>query len=220
MNSKLRCLMKSEKVKRLLFYLIVIAVTVFLDQITKYITAKSGKSFRLVSDLLMIVPVKNNGMAFGMLGEWKHAQTFFIVFTIIILILVTIYLVKTKNNSKTLHSAIALLIGGTLGNFIDRVIWREVRDFIALDLRIPILQFNCNVADIFITAGAVVLFAYLLFVDKDAIFRKKKKVVSVDASIEKDTENSDEQNGENSDKIQENTVVKDNGDTEKNEDNL
>lgn len=217
MNSKLRCLMKSEKVKRLLFYLAVIFVTVFLDQITKYITAKSGKSFQIVSDLLMVVPVKNNGMAFGMLGEWKHAQAFFIAFTIIILILVTIFLVKTKNHSKTLHSAIALLIGGTLGNFIDRVIWREVRDFIALDLRIPILQFNCNVADIFITAGAVVLFVYLLFIDKDAIFRKK---TSADASIEEKVDNSDEQKAENCDKIQENTVMKNNGDTEKNEDNL
>lgn len=214
MNSKIRCLMKSEKVKRLLFYLIVIAVTVFLDQITKYVTTKSGKSFSIVSDLLMIIPVKNDGMAFGMLGEWKYAQTFFIVFTIIILLLVTFYLVKTKNHSKTLHSAIALLIGGTLGNFIDRVIWREVRDFIALDLRIAILQFNCNVADIFITAGAVVLFVYLLFIDKDAIFRKKA------SKTKKTVENTNEKKEENSDNTQENTALKDNGGTEKNENNM
>lgn len=215
MNSKKPCLMKSEKVKRLLFYLTVIAVTVFLDQITKYVTTKSGKSFSIVSDLLMVIPVKNDGMAFGMLGEWKYAQTFFIVFTIIILALVTFFVVTTKNTSKTLHSAIALLIGGTLGNFIDRVIWREVRDFLALDLRIAILQFNCNVADIFITAGAVVLFVYLLFVDKDAILRKKNK-----NSENSKSENSGEEKTQNCDNSNENTVLKNNVEADRNEDSL
>ena len=174
MNSKLQCLKNSGKIKRYVFYVIVIAVSVFLDQITKYVTAKSGKSYKIISDLLQIIPVKNNGMAFGMLGGWKYAQAFFITFTIITLALVGVYVVKTNNNDKTLHWAISLLIGGTIGNFIDRVIWREVRDFLALDLRIAILQFNCNVADIVITVGAVLLFVYFLFLDKDALLKNKK----------------------------------------------
>lgn len=176
MNSKLQCLKNSGKIKRYVFYVIVIAVSVFLDQITKYVTAKSGKSYKIVSDLLQIIPVKNNGMAFGMLGGWKYAQAFFITFTIIILALVGVYVVKTNNNDKTLHWAISLLMGGTIGNFIDRVIWREVRDFLALDLRISLLQFNCNVADIVITVGAVLLFVYFLFLDKEALFKNKKAV--------------------------------------------
>ena len=200
MNSKLQCLKNSGKIKRYVFYVIVIAVSVFLDQITKYVTAKSGKSYKIVYDILQIIPVKNNGMAFGMLGGWKYAQAFFITFTIIILALVGVYVVKTNNNDKTLHWAISLLIGGTLGNFIDRVIWREVRDFLALDLRIAILQFNCNVADIIITIGAVLLFVYFLFLDKEALFKNKKttkqeaqnitdvKADTITESVEENTE--------------------------------
>lgn len=85
----------------------------------------------------------------------------------------------------------------------------------ALDLRIAVLQFNCNVADIFITAGAVVLFVYLLFVDGDAILRKKDK-----SSDSVKSEKLEEEKTQNCDNSNENTILKNNAETDKNEDSL
>ncbi len=158
-----------------LLYTAIIVGTVFLDQITKLI-AEKGTGFSVVSDLLQISPTRNKGMAFGMLSEWKYAQLLFNILTIIILLLVVVFLLKTTNRSKTLHISIAFMVGGTLGNYIDRLALKEVRDFILLDLRVPILQFNCNLADVFITVGAVLFIIYCLFIDKDAIFKKKKQL--------------------------------------------
>lgn len=174
MNSKQKCSKKSEKIIRLVITFSIIIIAIFLDQITKILTHKSGKSYSILSDYLAIIPVYNTGMAFGMLGDWKYAQGMFKVLTIIILIAVAIYIFWTNNNNLLLHLSIAFLVGGTIGNFIDRVAYEKVRDFMALDLRIPILQFNCNVADIFITIGAVLLFIYILFVDESAPFKKRK----------------------------------------------
>ena len=138
----------------IILYTAIILGTVIIDQVTKIIT-DNGESFSIVSDLLRIEPVRNPGMAFGMLSDWKHAQLMFSIVTVIILVLVVVFLFKTTNRSKTLHTAIAFMVGGTLGNFIDRLALKEVRDFLALDLRIQILQFNCNIADLFITVEAV-----------------------------------------------------------------
>lgn len=157
----------------ILLYTAIIVGTVVIDQVTKII-ADNGASFSVVSDLLRVEPARNPGMAFGMLSDWKYAQLMFCIITVIILALVVVFLFKTKNRSKTLHTAIAFMVGGTLGNFIDRLALKEVRDFLALDLRIQILQFNCNMADVFITVGAVLFIVYCLFIDKDAIFKRKK----------------------------------------------
>ena len=158
----------------IILYTAIIVGTVVVDQLTKWL-AERGTSFSVVSDLLQVEPTRNRGMAFGMLSDWEHAQTLFNILTVIILCLVVVFLFKTTNRSKTLHTAIAFMVGGTLGNYIDRLALKEVRDFILLDLRIPILQFNCNPADVFITVGAVLFVIYCLFIDKDALLRKKKK---------------------------------------------
>ena len=109
-------------------YTAIIIGTILIDQICKYI-AEKGASFSVVSDLLQVSPTRNKGMAFGMLSEWKYAQLLFNILTIVILILVAIFLLKTTNKSKTLHASIAFMIGGTLGNYIDRLALKEVRDF-------------------------------------------------------------------------------------------
>jgi lipoprotein signal peptidase len=174
MNSKQKCSKKSEKIVRLIVTFSIILFAVFLDQTTKILTHKSGKSYSILSDYLAVIPVYNPGMAFGMLGDWKYAKSMFKVLTIILLVIVGLYVFWTNNNNYLLHISISFLVGGTIGNFIDRVKDGKVKDFLALDLRIPILQFNCNVADIFITIGAVLLFIYILFVDPNAPFKKRK----------------------------------------------
>ena len=75
-----------------------------------------------------------------------------------------------KRGSKWLNVTIAIIIAGALGNFIDRLALKGVRDFIYVTFFA-----NFNVADIAITVGAIMLVVYVLFLDKDALFKIKKK---------------------------------------------
>lgn len=157
-----------------ILYTAIISGCVIIDQLTKLLASK-GASFKVIGSLLGVEYVENRGMAYGMLGSWRYSQVFFIILTIAILCLVLVFLFKTKNRNKSLHVAIAFIVGGTLGNFIDRLALNYVRDFILLDLKVQFLQFNCNPADVFITIGAVLFVVYCLFLDKEAIFRKRVK---------------------------------------------
>ena len=63
-----------------------------------------------------------------------------------------------------------MIMGGAVGNFIDRLALKSVRDFIY-----PHFFANFNVADAFICVGAFLLVLYYLFFDEDAIFKRKSK---------------------------------------------
>ena len=158
----------------IILYTAIILGSVVVDQLTKFL-AQNGESFRVLGSVLGVKYIENRGMAYGMLGDWKYAQTFFIIMTAVLLVCGLLFLIKTKNRSKCFHTSIAFIIGGTLGNFIDRIALNYVRDFIELDLKLPLLQFNCNPADVFITIGAVLFVVYFLFVDKEAVFKAKKR---------------------------------------------
>lgn len=157
-----------------ILYTAIIVGCVVVDQITKML-AQNGYSFNVLGSFLGVKYVENRGMAYGILADWKYSQVLFCIMTILILIVGLVILLKIKNRNKCFHTAVAFIIGGTLGNFIDRLALNYVRDFIELDLRVSFLQFNCNPADVFITIGAVLFVVYFLFIDKEAIFKSKKR---------------------------------------------
>ena len=78
--------------------------------------------------------------------------------------------VVAKMDSKWLKSSIALLFSGTIGNFIDRLAFASVRDFINVEFFA-----NFNVADICLCVGAAMLVFFVLFLDEDPVFNLKKK---------------------------------------------
>ncbi len=129
------------------------------DQLIKLLvtnTLKSGGTVSLLNGLVEFFYCENEGMAFGMLqnGRW-----IFIVFTIIILVVLVVYMIKTKPKSKFLLASLSLIIGGGLGNLIDRIFYGYVIDYIQLSFFSPV----CNFADYCITAGTVMLIIYILF---------------------------------------------------------
>lgn len=152
----------------IIYSLIFIAV-VAADQITKAIT-DGVFQLEIIKDLLYLSSTRNTGAAFSMLGDAPWAQTFFLILTVIAVVLATVFLIFNKKKSKWLDVSVVFIISGAIGNFIDRVALGSVRDFIYVTFFA-----NFNVADIAISVGAIMLVVYFLFIDRDAVFKIKKK---------------------------------------------
>jgi len=100
--------------------------------------------------------IENKGAAFGIL---PGQQLFFIILTIFLIIYFIFFIKKRENSSKILKISCGLIIGGGIGNLIDRLFRGFVVDYISLSFFSPI----CNLADYFITLGSILLLINLLF---------------------------------------------------------
>lgn len=146
------------------FAIIVLIITI--DQITKmFLMSVYAK---IIPNVMYLAPSYNYGAAFSSL---TGARVFFLVFTSIALVVMFYFLISKKwSNHKLFKIGLSVLIGGVIGNFIDRIAIGPVRDF----LLISPLGFVCNVADIAITAGAVVIVVYIFFFrDKEELSKRK-----------------------------------------------
>ena len=137
---------------------IIILSLIFLiiDQITKILVIKilplSG-SIEIIKNFFYIIPTNNTGAAFSILiGQ----RIFLILITIAILAFLIQYIKKNKIERKIDIISFSLIIGGSLGNLIDRIIRGSVIDFISLKLgnyNFPIF----NIADTLIVVGVILL---------------------------------------------------------------
>lgn len=137
----------------------IILGSVFLDQLTKWLAVvylQGEPSFPLWKDVLHLTFVKNEGAAFGMLSD--HRWVFMIVSTVAI-IGIAVYLFRFPPKSRYVQITLSMIIGGGIGNMIDRFLLGYVIDFIDFTL-INFAVFN--VADSFVTVGAFMLMGYLI----------------------------------------------------------
>ena len=130
-----------------------------LDQVTKQWILRSISLYdarSVVPDFFNLVNVPNTGAAFG---SFKGNNTFFVVISLIALVVVTILLVRNRRSDLWRDVSLALLLAGILGNLTDRLLYGHVVDFLLFNLHIrfadPWPAFN--VADSCISI-AVVLF--------------------------------------------------------------
>ena len=145
------------------------AAIVAVDHLTKYLAASNlvGKTVTLIPGWLQLHYITNDGMALSLFrgGRWM-----FVVLTAVYLALV-IYAVAKKLIHKRFELwCLAAITGGAIGNLIDRVQTGLVVDMIC----IPWFS-TFNVADIFITFGAILLVLYILIKDKEFLEDKPKK---------------------------------------------
>lgn len=171
---------------------IIAGLVIAIDQVSKYFAEASNVNVVIIPELLKFKLAWNDGAAFSMLGDASWAQTFFKIITIIILLgiifLMVYCIVKKKNVSKWLAVAVALVFGGAVGNLIDRFAFNRVRDFMYLFYNTDIFPAIFNVADIGLVVGVIMICIYLLFLDKDAIFKRKPKTIEEPEKIEEITD--------------------------------
>lgn len=137
--------------------LLLIVFVVFLDQLTKYLAVKFLSPLGVVKLLpfLNLVYVENTGTAFGMF-KFLGAEFFVLIALTATVFLVYMYFKDSKN-----WLIYSLLIGGAVGNIVDRLVYGYVIDFI--DLHLAELHWPAfNIADSAISIG-IVLFLYKSF---------------------------------------------------------
>lgn len=134
----------------------VCSVVVLLDYITKKIIDRYVQPYEAIDVLpfLRIVNVKNTGAAFGILSGLSN--NIFIIISILAVILIIIYILKIPKGLELL--SLSLILGGAIGNLIDRVAIGKVIDFI--DFFIGKWHWPAfNVADSALTVG-ILLFLW------------------------------------------------------------
>lgn len=153
------------------------ALVVFFDQITKVWVDRSLQLYEQipVTPMFNITLAYNRGAAFSFLsdaGGWQ--RWFFIGISVVVSVCLTVWLYRMKPNEKWLALAIALILGGAIGNnLIDRVIYGHVVDFIQVYYDTWYFP-SFNIADSAITVGTVLLLI-LTFFEKDEQAKSESK---------------------------------------------
>ncbi len=163
-----------------MWYIILFIVTLALDQVSKIIIDAYKTNITVFEGILNIRIAYNEGASFSFLSDKEWAQTFFIILTVVVILAGVLFVIIKKPTGKWLNSAISLMFSGTIGNFIDRLAFGHVRDFID----VPFFA-NFNIADSCLCVGAFMLIFYVLFLDEDAIFPINKNKQKTEESAEK-----------------------------------
>lgn len=152
---------------RFLFWSLLVVV---LDQLTKYLVVEAiplntiGYS---VTSFFDIVYVRNEGAAFSFLasqGGWQ--RYFFIAVSVAISLALLVALLRTPKSRKWTCFAVSLVIGGAVGNLIDRAILSYVIDFLLFYVKTDSFSYYYpafNVADIAVCCGCGILVAIGFF---------------------------------------------------------
>lgn len=140
-------------------YLIVFStafIIVLIDQLTKFLVRVNfqlNESAALITNIFHLTYIHNFGAGFGILQQQKWILVFI---SLVVVGVILYYLDRIKEKEKLLQFLVGFILGGTIGNLIDRLFFGYVIDF--LDFQIwPIF----NIADSFVTIGVIGLIIYL-----------------------------------------------------------
>ncbi len=149
--------------------LIIGVILAATDQIIKYFVSvylQPVGSVNVINNLLNLTYVENRGVAFGMFTDMRWL---FVVITSLMLIAIIFYMFKKRPEGKFFYICAGLIIGGGIGNLIDRILYGYVIDYLSLSFFPPV----CNFADYCITIGTILLVIYVLFFT-DTVTNSKK----------------------------------------------
>ena len=164
----------------MLIWCLIIIGSILLDQLSKILVVEflsRETPLVVIEGVFRFTYVENDGAAFGMLDDHRWI---FMVLSVIGISAVFIYLLKFRPSSRLACTALAFIIGGGIGNMIDRVRLGYVIDFIDFYAFPNVWMWVFNVADSFVCVGAGMLILYLILdIVKDS--KKQKEALNGEA---------------------------------------
>ncbi|MCK6597008.1 MAG: signal peptidase II [Bdellovibrionaceae bacterium] len=157
--------------KKYILLLLISCLVIVLDQVTKiYIHTKFqlGESIVIVKNFFNFTYVRNYGAAFGFLADSHPTfrEIFFLSMPPIAIVIILMILRTVKDNDFLQISALSLICGGALGNYIDRINYRYVIDFLDFHLYNKYSYPAFNIADSAIVGGVGILILVMLLEKK------------------------------------------------------
>jgi signal peptidase II len=137
-------------------WLLLATLVVILDQLTKILILKRfrfAERLNVISDFFDLTLVFNKGAAFSFLANAGGWQRWFFVGIAVVAICFLLYLLAKHGGQKLFAFGISLILGGAIGNVIDRILHGQVTDFLLFYWH-PYYFPAFNVADAAITVGA------------------------------------------------------------------
>lgn len=139
----------------------IMSVIVIIDQLIKkwvVFSIKPIASVSIIKGILNFTYVENYGAAYSL---FQNKRWFLIILTSVLLIGIMYYIFSKKTTDKTVIICSSMIIGGGIGNLIDRVLMGYVVDFIDVT---PLFNFPVfNFADCCVVVGVAIFIVYLMF---------------------------------------------------------
>ncbi|MBY0120770.1 signal peptidase II [Bacillus sp. S/N-304-OC-R1] len=154
-----------------MFFYIIAVFIIALDQFTKWLIVKNfqlGESVEVIENFLYITSHRNKGAAWGIL---QGQMWFFYLITVIVIIGIIYYIQKAAKGKWLLGVSLGFMLGGAIGNFIDRVFRKEVVDFVntyIFGYDFPVF----NIADSALVIGVAMLMIQMLL--EERVTKKEK----------------------------------------------
>lgn len=145
------------------YYFFIVIALLAIDQITKYLVSSNMVLYQeipIIKNFFSLLYIRNDGAAFSMLG----GQTWLFYIVTIIALIIVCFLYKSSDKKISLI-ATSILLAGILGNFIDRLLYKEVIDFFSFTFG----SYNFavfNVADSYIVIAIILFLIDTIFLEK------------------------------------------------------
>ena len=201
-----------KKIGRVLVPLVSVLIMVGLDQWIKYLTIlylSDGREVKVLGDALVITYVQNRGMAWGL---FQNGQVIFAILTPIAIAAILFLYVRTpwEKEYRPIRIAEVMLIGGAIGNLIDRIFRFDPTDgkifhgYVVDMIYVKAIKFPVfNVADMFVTVAFFLMIFLLIFVYNEDEFNKcfgnfpqKEKKISTEEGAEETRERTETESAE------------------------
>ena len=187
-----------EKIKKLRVHIglkiIILAgvciVLILVDLLTKIFEERYNWNFIVIPNFIEVEGGsvhRNPGCAFSFLANASWGQGFLIAMTFILLaVLIAVYIFLPERFTL-IKVALSMIIAGAIGNLIDRLAYRQVRDFVGVNMFGNMVF--CNFADFWITFGTALAILDIMFINEFALFPLTKKAKAAQAKHKENEEN-------------------------------
>lgn len=147
----------------MIFYILLTTILIAIDQFSKYLTVQNIELYEIknvIPKFLSFTYVKNSGAAWNIL---EGQMLFFYIITSIVIIVIVYYLITEGIEDKIFGVILSIILSGTIGNFIDRLLNKYVIDMIKVEfIDFPIF----NLADSFLVVGIFSLIIYTIYLER------------------------------------------------------